>query len=86
MDDLLETEPVEVKPEEPEPVSLQERAMVDEVNDGGTKKISNLEEEGATEPEPELQPLDKVNDGERDEGIYGFRRRRNGAYDGGQEG
>ena len=95
MDDLLETEPVEVKPEEPEPVSLQERAMVDEVNDGGTNKFSNLEEEGATEPEPELQPLDKVNDGERgererererDEGIYGFRRRRNGAYDGGQEG
>ena len=66
MDDLLETEPVEVKPEEPEPVSLQERAMVDEVNDGGTKKNSNLEEEGATEPEPELQPLDKVNDGERE--------------------
>ena len=66
MDDLLETEPVEVKPEEPEPVSLQERAMVDEVNDGGTNKFSNLEEEGATEPEPELQPLDKVNDGERE--------------------
>ena len=86
MDDLLETEPVEVKPEEPEPVSLQERAMVDEVNDGGTNKFSNLEEEGATEPEPELQPLDKVNDGERererDEGIYGFRRRNEG-YDGG---
>ena len=79
MDDLLETEPVEVKPEEPEPVSLQERAMVDEVNDGGTNKFSNLEEEGATEPEPELQPLEY---GERDEGIYGFRRRNEG-YDGG---
>ena len=89
VDDLLETEPVDVEPEEPEPVS-QERAMVDEVNDGGTNKFSNLEEEtGATtgakrveRPKPELQPLDKVNHGERDEGIYGFRRRRNEGYEG----
>ena len=73
VDDLLETEPVEVEPEEPEPVS-QERAMVDEVNDEGTNKFSNLEEEtGATtrakrveRPKPELQPLDKVNHGERE--------------------
>ena len=48
--------------------------MVDEVNDGGTNKFSNLEEEtGATtgakrveRPKPELQPLDKVNHGERE--------------------
>ena len=31
-----------------------------------TSSFFVLEEEGATEPEPELQPLDKVNDGERE--------------------